>query len=125
MAAEVNEGRPTPAAAWAVLQGQAVTAVPFLLVPVLFAIGAVRIDGYATKPSIISLLILSSLLGLASIGQAFAIIVGGGASSTPAVIGLANVMITQLYGEGWSFWSACLLIFALAVVIGAVNSLAS
>ncbi len=106
-------------------QGQAIAAVPFLLVPILFVIGATTISGYATKPSIISLLILSSLLGLASIGQTFAIIVGGVDFSIPAVIGLSNVMITQLYGEGWSFGSACLLILGLAVLIGVTNSLAS
>src|SRR5262249_11573241 len=72
-----------------------------------------------------SLLILSSLLGLASIGQTLAIIVGGVDFSIPAVIGLANVMITQLYGEGWSFGSACLLIFGLAGVIRATKALAS
>jgi ribose transport system permease protein len=115
----------SPLRSLAPFRGQAVAAVPYLLVPVLFAIGATTISGYATKPSIISLLILSSLLGLASVGQTFAIIVGGVDFSIPAVIGLSNVMITQLYGEGWSFWSACLVILGFAVVIGATNSLAS
>src|SRR3954464_10554744 len=99
--------------------------VPYALVPILFVIGTATIPGYGTRPSILSLLVLSSLLGLACVGQTLAVIIGGVDLSIPAVIGLADVVITQLYGAGWSFWSAAAVILALAVAIGAANALLS
>jgi len=53
------------------------------------------------------------------------VIVGGIDLSIPSVIGLADVVVTQLYGDGWSFWLACLLILALALGIGAANAITS
>ncbi len=50
---------------------------PYALVPILFGVGAVTIDGYATKSSLISMLIVAILLGLASVGQTLAVVVGG------------------------------------------------
>ena len=44
-------------------------ALPYILVPVLFILSVIFIPGYFSKLSIISLLILASLLGLASLGQ--------------------------------------------------------
>ena len=88
--------------------------IPYLLVPLLFAVGAATIQGYASKDSLLSLLLLSSLLGLASLGQTFCVIVGGVDLSIPAVIGLADVVITQLYGSGWSFWTAAAVILVIA-----------
>ena len=99
--------------------------VPYLLVPVLFGIGAATIQGYASKSSVLSLLVLSSLLGLASVGQTLVVIVGGVDLSIPAVIGLADVVITQLYGAHWPFWEATLLILGLALAIGVANALIS
>ena len=99
--------------------------IPYLLVPLLFAVGAATIQGYASKDSLLSLLLLSSLLGLASLGQTFCVIVGGVDLSIPAVIGLADVVITQLYGSGWSFWTAAAVILVIAASIGAANALIS
>lgn len=99
--------------------------VPYLLVPVLFLVGAEMIDGYSSHPSIISLLVLASFLGLASLGQTFCVIIGGVDLSIPATMGLADVVVTQLYGEGWSFWTAVLVILAIAIAIGAINALVS
>jgi ribose transport system permease protein len=102
-----------------------VSLIPYALVPALALIGAATIDGYATKSSLISLLILSSFLGLASLGQTFTVIVGGVDLSIPSVIGMADVVITQLVGDHWPFGLAAVLIFAIAVVIGAANAIAS
>ena len=99
--------------------------LPFVLVPVLFVIGALTFPGYATRQSIVSLLILASFLGLASVGQTFAVVLGGVDLSIPAVIGLADVVITRLYGDGWSFWAASAVILAIAIAIGAINALLS
>lgn len=99
--------------------------VPYLLVPALFAVGAVTIEGYSSHPSIVSLLVLSSFLGIASLGQTFCVIIGGVDLSIPAMMGLADVVITQLYGQGWSFWTAALVILGIAVGVGAANALLS
>jgi ribose transport system permease protein len=99
--------------------------VPYLLVPALFLVGAATIDGYSSHSSILSLLVLSSFLGIASLGQTFCVIIGGVDLSIPSVMGLADVVITQLYGEHWAFWTATLLIIGIAMVIGAANALIS
>ena len=52
-------------------------ALPYILVPVLFILSVIFIPGYFSKLSIISLLILAALLGLASLGQTITIIAGG------------------------------------------------
>ncbi|MFN8224793.1 MAG: ABC transporter permease [Gaiellales bacterium] len=102
-----------------------VSLVPYLLVPALFLVGVVKIDGYGTRSSVVSLLVLSSLLGLASVGQTLAVIGGGIDLSIPAVIGMGNVMFTQFYGRGWPFWVCALVIAGFAILVGAVNAVAS
>jgi ribose transport system permease protein len=99
--------------------------VPYLLVPALFVVGAATIDGYSSHGSILSLLVLSSFLGIASLGQTFCVIIGGVDLSIPSVMGLADVVITQLYGEHWAFWTATLVILGIALVVGAANALIS
>lgn len=99
--------------------------VPYLLVPALFLVGAATIDGYSSHSSILSLLVLASFLGIASLGQTFCVIIGGVDLSIPAVMGLADVVITQLYGEHWAFWTATLVILAIALAVGAANALIS
>ncbi|MDR3069728.1 MAG: hypothetical protein LBU38_01795, partial [Propionibacteriaceae bacterium] len=44
-------------------------ALPVILVPTLFIWGMVTIEGYASKSSLISILVLSAFLGLAALGQ--------------------------------------------------------
>jgi ribose transport system permease protein len=99
--------------------------VPYLLVPALFLVGAATIEGYSSHSSILSLLVLSSFLGIASLGQTFCVIIGGVDLSIAAVMGFADVVITQLYGQGWSFWTAVLVILGIAAAIGAANALIS
>jgi len=100
-----------------------VKVIPYALVPALYGLGLVTISGYGRHSSLASLLVLTSLLGLASVGQTLTMILGGIDLSIPSVIGLADVAITQLYGRGWSFWAAFVLILAVAGVVGAVNAL--
>lgn len=108
-----------------VSRARLVTLVPYLLVPVLFAVGAVSISGYDARSSVYSMLVLSSFLGIASLGQTLAVIVGGVDLSIPAVMGLADVVTTQLYGDHWNFWLVVALIFGFAVAVGVVNAVAS
>ena len=100
-------------------------ALPYILVPVLFILSVIFIPGYFSKLSIISLLILASLLGLASLGQTVTIIAGGIDLSIPAVIGLSDIILTQLYYKHWSLPVIFLLIAVAAIVIGTISALSS
>lgn len=99
--------------------------IPAALLPLLFIVGIFTIDGFWSRSAIVSLLISASFLGIASIGQTIAIIVGGLDLSVAAVIGFATVLITLLHGQGWNFWLATLLILVAAAAIGAINAGAS
>jgi ribose transport system permease protein len=99
--------------------------VPYLLVPALFLVGTATIDGYSSHGSILSLLVLGSFLGIASLGQTFCVIIGGVDLSIPATMGLADVVVTELYGQHWAFWTATLVIIGIAMAIGAANALIS
>ncbi|TPK33904.1 ABC transporter permease [Mesorhizobium sp. B2-5-3] len=98
---------------------------PFLLAFILFFVINVFIPGYASVISLLSLLLLSSLLGIASIGQTLTIVIGGFDLSIPAVIGLSNVLFALLYGAGYSAFAAAVFILALATLIGLANGFAS
>jgi ribose transport system permease protein len=109
----------------AVVAANFTNALPYILVPVLFILSVIFIPGYFSKASIVSLLILASLLGLSSLGQTMTIIAGGIDLSIPAVIGLSDIIVTQLYYKGWSLPVIFLAIAALAILIGTVSALAS
>ena len=109
----------------AVVAANFTNALPYILVPVLFLLSVIFISGYFSKASIISLLILASLLGLSSLGQTMTIIAGGIDLSIPAVIGLSDIIVTQLYYKHWSLPVIFLLIAALAILIGTISAVAS
>jgi len=115
----------TPKNLTAVVAANFTGALPYILVPVLFILSVIFIPGYFGKSSIISLLILASLLGLSSLGQTMTIIAGGIDLSIPAVIGLSDIIVTQLYYQHWSLPLVFLAIAALAVLIGTVSAVAS
>jgi ribose transport system permease protein len=109
----------------AVVAANFTNALPYILVPVLFLLSVIFISGYFSKASIISLLILASLLGLSSLGQTMTIIAGGIDLSIPAVIGLSDIIVTQLYYKHWSLPVIFLAIAALAILIGTISAVAS
>ena len=109
----------------AVVAANFTNALPYILVPVLFILSVIFISGYFSKASIISLLILASLLGLSSLGQTMTIIAGGIDLSIPAVIGLSDIIVTQLYYKHWSLPVIFLMIAALAILIGTISAVAS
>jgi len=109
----------------AVVAANFTRALPCILVPVLFILSVIFIPGYFSKASIISLLILASLLGLSSLGQTMTIIAGGIDLSIPAVIGLSDIIVTQLYYQRWSLPVIFLAIAALAILIGTISAVAS
>jgi ribose transport system permease protein len=92
-----------------------------VLALVLQLVGSILIGGYSSEFTIRSMLVLASLLGVASIGQTLVVLIGGIDLSTPFVIGFANVVAAQLYGDGMNFALACAIVGILALAIGAVN----
>jgi ribose transport system permease protein len=92
-----------------------------LLAIALHVLGSILIDGYSSEFTVRSMLVLASLLGVASIGQTLVVLIGGIDLSTPFVIGFANVVAAQLSGDGMNFVLVCAIVGVLALVIGAVN----
>ncbi len=87
--------------------------------------GTLLIEGYSSEFSIRAMLVLAAFLGVASIGQTLVILLGGIDLSTPFVIGFANVVAAQLYGNGMNFAFVCVIVAAFALAIGAINDLVS
>ena len=92
-----------------------------LVALVLMVVGAIFIEGFGAAFSIRSMLVLASLIAVASIGQTLVVLLGGIDLSIPFVIGFANVVTAALYGEGIDFWLVCLIAAALSLAIGALN----
>jgi ribose transport system permease protein len=97
----------------------------FCVAALLHLAGTVLIPGYSAPFAIRAMLVLASLLAVASIGQTLVVIMGGIDLSIPFVIGFANVVAAQLYGDGWNFVLVCGLVGVLALVIGGLNGLIS
>lgn len=97
----------------------------FCVAALLHLTGTVLIPGYSAPFAIRAMLVLASLLAVASIGQTLVVIMGGIDLSIPFVIGFANVVAAQLYGDGWNFVLVCGLVGVLAIIIGGLNGLIS
>jgi ribose transport system permease protein len=87
----------------------------------LHALGTILVEGYSSEFSIRAMLVLATLLGVASVGQTLVILLGGIDLSIPFVIGFANVVGAQLFGSGMDFVVVCAIVAALALAIGAAN----
>lgn len=87
----------------------------------LHAVGSALIEGYSSEFSVRAMLVLATLLGVASIGQTLVILLGGIDLSIPFVIGFANVVAAQLFGNGMDFVLVCVIVGACALAIGALN----
>ncbi len=68
-------------------------------------------------------IVIAALLAVASIGQTLVVILGGIDLSIPFVIGFANVVAAQLYGDSWNFALVCLFVIVVAMLIGAFERL--
>lgn len=92
------------------------------LLVVLYVVGVIGINGFGGWNTIRAVLLLSTFLGIAAVGQTLIVLLGGVDLSIPFVIGAANVFIAKLYGDGVTFWLAVVLAVALAVVFGVTNA---
>lgn len=113
--------RPPQRAGFRLNAGSLVYAAPFAM----FVLLAVTTDGVLSRTGVMSLLVLSAVLGLAAVGQTWAVMVGGIDLSIPATIGMANVAVTTLYADGWAFGSIVLVVLLAAVAIGVANGIIS
>jgi ribose transport system permease protein len=96
---------------------------PYAIAGAIFLVTAELIPGYASINSVLSVLLLASLLGIAAIGQTLTIILGGFDLSIPAVMGLADVLVAALYGGGWPMWAVIPIVLTSAIVVGVFNGL--
>lgn len=97
----------------------------FAMAVVLQALGSALIEGFSAPFAIRSLLVLASLLAVAAFGETMVVLLGGIDLSMPFLIGFGNVVAAQLYGEGVPFALVCLIVFAVAGAVGALNGLLS
>lgn len=100
-------------------------AVAALLAVVIFAIGALTIDGFSRVFSLRAMLVLAAFLGIASIGQTLAVLLAGIDLSIPFLIGFGNVVAAKLTGDGMPFWQTVIIVLAMALAIGAFNGFVS
>src|ERR1700722_7671506 len=75
----------------------------YILATGIFLATCVLIPGFLSGPSIRALLVLTSILGIASVGQTVVAIIGGIDLSIAATISLSNVLLAVLTGYGWNF----------------------
>jgi ribose transport system permease protein len=102
--------------------GSRLPVVQLVLLGALFVYGSATIDGFAQAPSLRSMLVLATFLGIAAAGQTLVILLGGIDLSTPFLIGAANVLAAELTGgRGWPLGLAIAFIAVLALTIGALN----
>jgi len=86
----------------------------------VFGYGAATLPGLATWHSTKTILVLSALVGLASVGQTLLILMGGFDLSIPAfIVASALVMTTLRQQYGWSFAVALLISVSGAAILGA------
>jgi ribose transport system permease protein len=93
----------------------------YIFAAIVFVATCLLMPGFLTVSSIKSLLVLSSILGIASIGQTLAIIVGGLDLSVASMIGFSSVSLAVLSAKGWPFGPTLALIVAVAILVGALN----
>lgn len=88
---------------------------------IIFIIGAFNIQGFTRIFALRAMLVLSAFLGIASIGQTLAVLLGGIDLSIPYIIGFGNVVAAKLYGDGIPFWLSIIIVLVFAGIIGAFN----
>lgn len=92
-----------------------------MMVGCLLVIGSVAVQGFLSRSDVDSLLILSSFLCIASIGQTLVVVLGGIDLSIPGTVGLGEVMTTVLSGNHFPFIAIVALLLGSGVVVGICN----
>jgi ribose transport system permease protein len=88
---------------------------------VLFLATGLTIQGFFSKSSLYTTLVLASFLGIAAVGETLVILIGGIDLSVPGLISGANLVSTLLAGKHWSFGLVIVFVLVCAAIVGAVN----
>jgi ribose transport system permease protein len=97
----------------------------YLMALAVFGVSCVVVPDFTSTDSIRSLLVLTSILGIASLGQTTTIIVGGIDLSIAPMLGLSSVLIGRLATAHWSFALIAAILVLLGAGIGAFSGLFS
>jgi ribose transport system permease protein len=93
-----------------------------LALAVLFGYGSATLSGFASYSSIKAILIITSFLGIAAVGQQVVLLLGGIDLGVPAFMAVGNFMVPQLVGiDHWPFWAAVALQLVVACVVGGAS----
>jgi ribose transport system permease protein len=95
--------------------------VAIALAVLVFVLGRLLVNGFGSEFGIRAMLVLTALLGIASVGQSLVVLIGGIDLSIPFMMGFANVVAAQLNGQGVPFGLVVLLVLGMAALIGAFN----
>jgi ribose transport system permease protein len=96
--------------------------VQLLVLVVLCAYAFVTINGLASWPSIRSILVLASFLGITAIGQTIVVLLGGLDLSIPGLILVGAFMTSRLAGpDGLPLWFVVLCIVLVGAGLGFVS----
>ncbi|MFD9117496.1 ABC transporter permease [Streptomyces bottropensis] len=88
----------------------------------VFAWGAVAVPGFTEHSAIMSMLVLASLLGLASVGQTLVVLVGGLDLAVAGYLSVGAVAAAQLAGKHhWSLTATTAAVVGVTGLAGAVS----
>jgi len=95
--------------------------IQLLVALIAFLFGALTLNGFASPNSIKTVLILSSLVALAGIGQTLVILIGGIDMSVANFLVVGAVMVTQLTGTyNMSFTVAVVTLIPSTLILGGI-----
>jgi ribose transport system permease protein len=93
---------------------------------VLYLVGAATVPGWTSHSTLMSMLVMAALLGLAGAGQTIVVLGGGIDFSVGAFITAGGVFITVLTSvDHWPVWAAIVFSLVVGVAGGALNGLIS
>jgi ribose transport system permease protein len=93
----------------------------YMLAITIFVLTCILVPGFTSWSSIKSLLVLASILGIASLGQTATMVLGGIDLSIAPMLGLSSVIVGRLATAHWAF----VLIALILVLVGSTAGLFS
>lgn len=96
-------------------------ALQLVVLVAVFAVTALTVEGFISKPSLYSVLILAAFLGIAALGQTTIVLLGAIDLSVPAIIGAANLLTPMLIAKGWGVLTVLVFVLCMGVVVGGLN----
>ncbi|MEU1268273.1 ABC transporter permease [Streptomyces sp. NPDC005799] len=101
---------------------QRIPLIQMVAVLAVFAWGAVGVPGFTGHSAVMSMLVLASLLGLASVGQTLVVLVGGLDLAVAGYLSVGAVAAAQLAGKHhWSLTATTVVVIAVTGLAGAAS----